>query len=194
LAAYLVEKEGGAPAHVLDVGAGRGGDSIWLARQGSDVTALDFVPGGSRAVQALAEDEGLTLVSRRLNFNEVRSWLVEGARMARTPGPRAVLARHVADAITPRARQGLWRFSEMVLRDGGRLYLEFLCATPEQPAVETEDQMMPLDLETVVADLRARGADIVEAGQRLEDPPLPLSATKVPRPVGRVVAQWGGTA
>ena len=41
LAEYVAEQEG-VPAPVVDVGAGRGADALWFARQGASVTGLDF--------------------------------------------------------------------------------------------------------------------------------------------------------
>ncbi len=83
---------------VIDVGAGRGVDSLWLARQGFTVHAYDYVPSASQAVRQAADDEGLDLHVRLLNLNEWRTLFAEGARMARIEGPRVMIARHTADA------------------------------------------------------------------------------------------------
>jgi len=40
--ALVAEIEGRTPGRVLDVGAGEGGDAVWLARQGWEVTALEI--------------------------------------------------------------------------------------------------------------------------------------------------------
>ena len=73
---------------VIDVGAGRGADSLWLARRGLRVQAYDYVPSAADAVRAAAADEGLDLDVRMLNLTEWRSVLAEGARLARLDGPR----------------------------------------------------------------------------------------------------------
>ena len=51
-----------------------------------------------------------------------------GAELARRPGPRLLVARHLVDTLGPDARQNLWRLARMALagEGGGRLYLEFL--------------------------------------------------------------------
>ncbi|RLV50845.1 methyltransferase domain-containing protein [Nocardioides mangrovicus] len=123
LARYVVESEG-VPAQVVDVGCGRGGDALWFAEQGASVTAYDFVPRASTAVQRRAQQAGLPLEVRRLNLLEWRSVLGEGARLAHQPGPRTLLARHVADETTRFGRESLWRFASMALREGGSLYVE----------------------------------------------------------------------
>lgn len=146
LARLVVETEG-VPAQLVDLGAGRAGDSLWFARQGAKVTALDFVPSASEAVQAAAAEEGLDLEVRLLNLNSLRSWLATGSRLAHTPGPRAILCRHLADEITARAREATWRFADMALREGGRLYLE------------TREDRIGADV--IAAELAGRGAVIV---------------------------------
>jgi hypothetical protein len=110
---------------VLDVGAGRGVDSIWLARQGLSVTAYDYAPRALSVAAGLAERESLDLTTRKLNLTEWRSTLAEGARLAHRPGPRVVLARHLLDAAPPDAHESLARLCSMALRDGGRLLAEF---------------------------------------------------------------------
>lgn len=146
LARLVVETEG-VPAQLVDLGAGRAGDSLWFARQGAKVTALDFVPSAGEAVQAAAAQEGLDLEVRLLNLNSLRSWLATGSRLAHTPGPRAILCRHLADEVTARAREATWRFADMALREGGRLYLE------------TREDRVGADV--IAAELAERGAVIV---------------------------------
>ncbi|MDQ6641588.1 MAG: class I SAM-dependent methyltransferase [Actinomycetota bacterium] len=176
LAEFVVAQEG-VPARLVDIGAGRGGDAHWFAAQGSSVTAYDYVPTASLAVRRVVEEQGLDLTVRRFNLLEWRSTFGEGARLAHTPGPRTVLARHVADATTDFGRDSLWRFASMALRDGGRLYVEALAG----------DGMAPLEravpVTRMVDELGRHGADIVQT-QDLEAPGRPG------RRIGRLVAQW----
>ena len=58
------------------------------------------------------------------NLTELRSVLVTGALLARQPGPRVVLARHVADATDATGRAHLLRLARMVAGRSGRLYLQ----------------------------------------------------------------------
>ncbi|MDO9456138.1 bifunctional 2-polyprenyl-6-hydroxyphenol methylase/3-demethylubiquinol 3-O-methyltransferase UbiG [Nocardioides sp.] len=121
--AHVVAEKLGAD--VLDVGAGRGSDSLWLARQGHSVTAYDYAPYALEPAKALADAESLDLDVRRLNLAELRAVLGEGTRLAHQPRPRVVLARHVVDATSGVGRDALARLCSMALRDGGQLLAEF---------------------------------------------------------------------
>jgi hypothetical protein len=164
---------------VIDVGTGRAGDSLWLARQGLTVHAYDYVPTASHAVQGAAAAEDLDLTVRMLNLDEWRSVLVEGARMARVEGPRVMLARHVADATNDFGRESLARFASMSLRDGGRLYLDVYTGGGRTP-----DRLRPVALERVARLLTEQGARILVTRER----PARVGSQRSSR--GRLVAQW----
>jgi hypothetical protein len=183
LAALVIEQEG-VPEQVVDLAAGRGRDALWFARQGSRVTALDFVPWASSAAQEAAGAEGLDLTVRDLNLLSLRSWLAEGSRLAHSPGPRAVVARHLADALPPPARDAAWRLCDMALRDGGRLYLEFRTG-PIVPRGES-DLLAPVPAETIAAELEAHGAVIVHR----EDGPETSASGEPGHSISRLVAEW----
>lgn len=165
LARWVLEQEPDA-AQVIDVGCGRGGDVRWLARQGTPALGLDFAPGGYAGVAALVAEEGLPAEFHAFNLVELRHVLGWGAHLARTPGPRVVMARHVADATNRRGREHLWRFSEMVLRDGGRLYLEFLVPGNAAAGFARNNHLRTLRPEMVVAELEGRGATVVHNEER----------------------------
>ena len=58
----LVEQvDGLQPGRALDVAAGEGRNSVWLARQGWDVTAIDFSDVGLHKARRLAESAGVTV-------------------------------------------------------------------------------------------------------------------------------------
>jgi len=177
LAEYVVQQEA-APAQLVDVGAGRGGDAYWFARQGSSVAAYDYVPTALRAVQGAAADEGLDLTLRRLNLLEWRSTFGEATRLAHSAGPRTIVARHLADATTKFGRDSLWRFASMALRDGGRLYVEAWAGGGESCSGE---RVVPLGL--MVEELGRHGAHILHT-QELEAP------GPSGRGIARLVAQW----
>ncbi len=62
----LVQEVEGRPAgRALDVGAGEGGDAIWLAEHGWRVTASDISQRGLDHVAALADDRGLAVECHR---------------------------------------------------------------------------------------------------------------------------------
>jgi hypothetical protein len=183
LAEYVVQQEG-VPGQLVDLGAGRGGDALWFARQGAAVTALDFVPRAAEKARAAAAEEGLDLVVRDVNLLSLRSTLAEGARLAHTVGPRVVVARHLADATVASGRAGAWRLCEMALREGGRLYLEFWSGTPSG---RTDGQLLAaVPTDTVVAELAERGAVIVQR----EETQVESAPGQPVRTLARLVAQW----
>lgn len=57
--ALVRELEGATPGTVLDVGCGEGGDAIWLAQQGWQVTALDVSAVGIARAQNAAREGGV---------------------------------------------------------------------------------------------------------------------------------------
>ncbi len=181
LAAYVVEQEG-VPARVVDLGLGRGADALWFARQGAAVLGYDYVPNASSAAQECAAAEGLSLVVRRLNLLEWRSVFAEGARLAHQPGPRTLVARHLADSTTRFGRNNLWRLASMALRDGGRLYAE---VWTEGSGSGPGERM--LSQNGVLAELRRHGADIVHHEEA-------RSTDGSGRSSARVVARWSAPA
>ena len=164
---------------VIDVGAGRGADSLWLARRGLRVQAYDYVPSAADAVRAAAADEGLDLDVRMLNLTEWRSVLAEGARLARLDGPRVMIARHTADATNRFGRESLARFASMALRGGGRLYLDVWTGSGHTP-----DRLHAVPLDQVARELTGQGARILVTRER----PARQGSHRSSR--GRLVAQW----
>ncbi len=187
LARLVVEQEGGVPEMVVDLGTGRGGDGLWFARQGARVRALDFVVQASTAVQQAAAAEGLAYEIHDVNLNSLRATVAEGIRLANTPEARVIYARHLIDAQSAVSRAETWRLCSMALRDGGRLYLQFLRGAP-RPRVEGDGNTLlsPLRVPTVVAELEAYGAVIVHQEMTQE-----IKASGAPgRPLARLVAEW----
>jgi SAM-dependent methyltransferase len=183
---------------VVDVGCGRGTDALWFAREGVSAIGHDYSPKGFEATAALAAEAGDPAEFHAFNLLELRQVLGWGARIAATPGPRAVIARHVADATDRAGRQHLWRFSEMVLRDGGRLYLEFLVPGEEGATYARRNFLHPLSPELVISELEARGATVVEredthvGGRRRRTAGTENDATREPggRRICRLVVEW----
>lgn len=187
LADLVVETEGGVPPYVLDIGVGRGGDALWFARQGSRVRAVDFVTQASSAVQKAAAAEGLDLEVAEVNLNSLRSSMAEGVRLANQPAPKVVVARHLIDAQSASARQETWRVCRMGLRDGGRLYLEFVRGAPRARVEGAGGSLLvPLRVDAVVAELEATGAVIVHKELTHET----KASGRTGRPIARLVAQW----
>lgn len=170
-------------AEVIDVGAGRGIDSVWLARRGIPVLAYDYVPRMLEPAAAVAAAEGLPLEVRRLSLTELRSTLAEGARLARAPRRRprrVVMVRHVLDATTTLGAESLARLCGMALRKGDRLISDSYL--PESEGEMPEWFTDNVDLEEFAERLRGVGHAAKVELERFEHPDG--------RVTGRVVASW----
>lgn len=104
----LVNEVGGlSPGRALDVGAGEGGDALWLAEQGWKVTASDISQRALDRVNAEAEHRALHVVCHRADANAVDAFeaaafdLVSAhyASIPRTPDGRGV--RNLLNAVAP---------------------------------------------------------------------------------------------
>ncbi len=86
------------PGRVLDVGAGEGGDALWLAERGWAVTATDVSRRGLDRVAAEAERRSLDVACQHADANGLEPYRAEGfdlvsahyASIPRTPDERAV--------------------------------------------------------------------------------------------------------
>lgn len=119
--------EGDLPraASVLEIGAGNGADSLLLGRQGHQVLALDYARHSFRTAAQRARAEDLRVSFATANLYDLRDVLTLAALRRRRPRiPRWLLARGVLDAIAPRGVDPLHRFASLLMRGGGRLYLE----------------------------------------------------------------------
>jgi thioredoxin reductase len=96
-----------APARALDVGAGEGGDAIWLAEQGWAVTATDISARALRRVQAEAGRRDLQVTCQLVDANAREPFERGGfdlvsaayASIPRTPDLRGV--HNVLEAVAP---------------------------------------------------------------------------------------------
>jgi thioredoxin reductase/SAM-dependent methyltransferase len=91
----------------LDVGAGEGGDAVWLAEQGWAVTASDVSRAALERVGAEARRRGLSIDCHHADANALGAFAPEAfdlvsaqyASIPRTPDDRA--ARNLVDAVAP---------------------------------------------------------------------------------------------
>lgn len=180
---------GGVPQQLVDFGCGRGVDDLWFARQGAHVVGLDYVIRASNAVARVAADEDVNLDFREFNLNELRPVLAQSARIARAAGPRTLTARHIADATDKGGRSHLWRACEMMLRGGGRLYLEFLVRRGVGDRFARKNHLRALPVDLVVAELEGRGATVVSRKVHEVDRDPGNGAAKGRR-IGRLVVEW----
>lgn len=100
------EVAGLTPGTAVDIGAGEGGDSVWLARQGWDVTAVDIAQGALDRVAALAAEHGVRVHTEQADAGQWdaadRSYdLVTSHFLHPEPGGRDALFRRMAAAVAP---------------------------------------------------------------------------------------------
>ena len=105
------EIAGCAPGRALDVGAGEGGDAVWLAEQGWTVTATDISERALERVAAEARRRSLPVEVRRADANGHEPFAAgaydgaydlvsaQYASIPRTPDERAV--RNLLSAVAP---------------------------------------------------------------------------------------------
>ncbi|HWJ09940.1 MAG TPA: hypothetical protein VNS46_11215, partial [Nocardioides sp.] len=163
-------------AHLIDVGSGLGRDAYWLSSHGRTVTAYDYVVRGSRGAVASAGKRGFDLRARALNLTDFRSVLSEGARVARQPGERVILARHVLDATNRTGREGLVRFASLALRGGGTLYADVWTGGSTPPF-----GVRPVAVDRLVELIEQLGGRVLSV-EAVDDSPE--------KQIRRMVAQW----
>lgn len=103
----VLEVSGMAPGRALDVGAGEGGDAVWLAEQGWQVTANDISQRALDRVGAEAERRGLRVEGNHADANAIDPFatavfdLVTAhyASIPRTPDGRGV--QNLLAAVAP---------------------------------------------------------------------------------------------
>ena len=96
-----------APGRALDIGAGEGGDALWLAEHGWDVTASDISRRALQRLDAEATRRGLAVECQHADANALDPFeagafdLVSAhyASIPRTPDGRAV--RNLLNAVAP---------------------------------------------------------------------------------------------
>jgi len=157
----IAERLGGR-GHVLDVGAGTGRDAAYFAAQGHRVAALDFTGLGLRRTKSLREEQGLKVVQRWLNFEDLRSVLVVGSRFAHQRGTHEVYARGLLDTLGDNGRDNFWRFASMVQRRGGETFVEFRTPRSRREAKYFgAHQRTYLDPRRAVAEIESYGGRVV---------------------------------
>lgn len=109
----------------LSVADGEGRNSVWLAKQGLDVTAFDFSPVGVAKARKLAEQNGVTV---HYEVADVLAWDWGRERFD------VVVAIFIQFAM-PEERAELFQHFQETLKPGGLLIIQGY--TPEQTAYKT---------------------------------------------------------
>ncbi len=160
------------PGRALDVGAGEGGDAIWLAEHGWAVTASDISLRGLERVAAEAQRRGLAITCRHADANAPDAFDAGGfdlvtahyASIPRTPDGRAV--DNLLGAVAP----------------GGTLLVVSHDLEPMRAPVDTEHHSRPFDpdayvrVDDVVAVLAGSSEWEIEVHGRRPRPPGSASA------------------
>lgn len=166
------EVDGLAAGSALDVGAGEGGDAIWLAEHGWDVTASDVSQRALDRVAAAAKDRGLAVQCFCADANSFEPFgsemfdLVSAqyASIPRTPDGRGVA--NVLDAVAP----------------GGTLVVVSHDLAPMRIEVDVTHQSRPFDPDAYV-----RVEDFVAALNTRADWEIDVHESR-PRPHGAASA------
>ena len=134
------EIDGRTPGRALDVGAGEGGDAVWLAEQGWKVTASDISQRALERVAAEAQRRGLRIECHHADANAPGAFesgafdLVSAqyASIPRTSDGRGV--RNVLNAVAP----------------GGTLLVVSHDLEPLRAPIDTQKQSRPFDPDAYV--------------------------------------------
>ncbi|MGZ4487213.1 MAG: class I SAM-dependent methyltransferase [Nocardioides sp.] len=114
-----------AQVRVVELGSGTGADALHLASRGVDVLALDYSRQSQRRPTRIARRESLPATFENMNLYDLRDVLTRAALVARDRSrEQAVYARRLLETLDPDGAESFWRFTSMVLRGGGRAYLE----------------------------------------------------------------------
>jgi SAM-dependent methyltransferase len=180
-----------AGTRVLELGTGRGHDALWLAEQGFDVEALDYVRWPMRAAAAAAEEQGAAARFRVLNLYDLRRVITLGAEMAARRDPLVVYARGLLGNYWDIGRPILLRGLSMLLRSGGQAHLD-VPRTSLMPQPGTGVPMhRAVPVETLRAEMAPHGLridEVHEADEVVEH--TPWETGDAPLPTTRMVVTW----
>lgn len=105
----VAETAGLAPGRALDAGCGVGGDALWLAARGWQVTAVDIAPAALEQGRRTAEAAG-PACAERIDWlhGDLTAWDPGGRRFdlvsshyVHAPGPPELLLRRLASWVAP---------------------------------------------------------------------------------------------
>jgi hypothetical protein len=180
--ARWVEPQLGEGTKVVDLGAGTGRDTFWLAEQGHHVLAMDYsLPALSLLHRRREELDAFESVSiEMIVLNEGRRVLPLAAVLARDP--RHVYARGLIGSLDEEARHHLFRLARVALRRGRAMFLEFSATTddPEVPLPEPTGLTRRFDPEWLRGEIESYGGVVelleVAPGTDMFDGPDPAVA------------------
>jgi hypothetical protein len=150
----------GADEAVLDLGAGNGRDSVWLAAQGHPVRSSDYSRRSAVEVKALMQRTGVANVRpRQVILNETRHVFHLIAQLSREP--HHIYARQLVGCLDAAARENLFRLGASVLRGGQSMWLEFAVRHPGARAPEPVGLVHRVDVDALTAEVERSGGRVV---------------------------------
>ena len=166
----VVEITGMQPGRALDIGAGEGGDAIWLAEHGWSVTANDISQRALARVAAEAERRGLTV---ECDHSDANSPAAFGARQF------DLVSAHYASI--PRTHDGRGvRNMLAAVAPGGTILVVSHDLEPMRAPIDTSQQSRAFDPDAYV-----RVVDVAAAIAGSGDWEIEVDETR-PRPPGAV--------
>jgi hypothetical protein len=186
---------------VVEVGCGAGLDLTAYAGPGPRTRSGQSPAGHRRRVFGLdyahprrrtPYDGHRRVAARDFSLEDLRDVLTLGAQLSRRPTEQAVVARHLLEALSPDAAEEFWGFCAMVLRRGGRAYLEGVARTPRgahawQSQHET-GRIRSLDPARVATAVERAGGRIVSRAGFNE---AARAVRTGPPATWRMTAEWG---
>ena len=129
-----------APGRALDVGAGEGGDAVWMCEQGWQVTATDISERGLARITAIAAEKRLAIACLQVDANALGAYetaafdLVSAhyASIPRTPDRRGI--DNLLNAVAP----------------GGTLLVVGHDLAPMRAPIDTHQHSRPFDADAYV--------------------------------------------
>ncbi len=151
-----------APATALDVACGEGRNAIWLAKQGWQVTGIDFSAAGLERARLLAEEAGVAARTTWQRLDVVRDQY--------PAGPFAAVIVCYLQLVEAERRQALQRAARAVAPGGLLLVVAHDRANLEDGVGGPQDPTVLYTADDVVADLRGFDELVVERAQRVRRP------------------------
>jgi thioredoxin reductase/SAM-dependent methyltransferase len=136
----VIEVEGMTPGRGLDVGAGEGGDSLWLAERGWHVTANDVSQQAVDRITTEATRRGLAVQTHRGDANEVDPF---------EPGVFDLVTAHYASIPRTPDGRGMHNIIRAVA-PGGTLLIVGHDVEAMHAQIDAQDQVMPFDPDAYV--------------------------------------------
>lgn len=172
---------------VLDLGCGRGADTVLFAREHGRAVGVDFVEQALEDATALAREHDVPATFRQTYLRDLRRAVGLAALVATEPGPRALYGRLLLDCLDAAARDNVWSMARTLLRGGGRAYLEFQAGRGNiYEGASAVPWFEVIDPDLLSAEVAARGGT-VEDEHAVPAPPGSLASVPSTR---RMVVRW----